>query len=262
MYRNKGDRKKLTQILGYSFENESLLLQALTRTSALNEGYQVKDIGDFQRLEFIGDKVLNLIISDIIFDNYPDWKEGQLTSEVSNFTRNDGPLAAIARNLQLGDFLIMGIGEERNNRARENTKVLSDALEALIGAIWIDSENDYKFLRKFITQQFKVLNLLDFNKEYEEYTIKYASKVIVQEAMDDFMSSALPEIWEVESGRHGVTGAESTKHIFLQQRATKPLKGVAASLNNFLQKGNTAKAQFEDVVEGEEDKSETQPSFS
>jgi ribonuclease III len=93
MYRNKKDHQKITRVLGYEFKNEKLLLQALTRRSGLNEGRQKSHIGDFQRLEFIGDKVLNLVVSDVLLENHPTWSEGELTKKASEFVNNKGPLA-------------------------------------------------------------------------------------------------------------------------------------------------------------------------
>jgi ribonuclease-3 len=92
MYRNESDRRKIERALGYQFKDEKLLLQALTRRSALNEGRQESTIEDFQRLEFIGDRVLNLVVSDVMFENNPAWDEGRLTMEVSRFVNNKGPL--------------------------------------------------------------------------------------------------------------------------------------------------------------------------
>lgn len=144
----------------YEFKNQKLLLQALTRPSALNEGRQSREIEDFQRLEFIGDKVLNLIISDILMEHHPIWSEGQLTQETAKYVNNSGPLSVVARNLGLNNFLIMGRGEELNNNARDNDKVLSDATEALIGALWLDSNRNYGFLKDFIIEHWRLLGLM------------------------------------------------------------------------------------------------------
>lgn len=159
MFRTPYDYPALKQKLNYEFKNKNLLLQALTRTSALNEGIQSVNINSFQRLEFIGDKVLNLIVSDILMERYPTWSEGKLTQEVAKFVNNNGPLAKVAYRLGLNDYLIMGKGEELNNQARTNEKVLSDAVEALLGAMWIDAGHDYKLLRQLIITYWKPLGL-------------------------------------------------------------------------------------------------------
>ncbi len=167
MFQDKDDFEKLCKILQYKFKNKNLLLQALTRRSALVEKRQSRDIDDFQRLEFLGDKVLNLVISHILMELHPSWREGKLTQETSKYVHNRGPLAAVARRLGLGDFLIMGRGEELNNHARENDKVLSDAMEALLGALWLDSGCDYNLLKSFIIKHWAHLGLIP-TVQYEE----------------------------------------------------------------------------------------------
>jgi dsRNA-specific ribonuclease len=231
MYRNKKDKDEIRQIIEYTFKNEHLLLQALTRRSALNEGLQKSGIGDFQRLEFIGDRVLDMVISDILFDNYPDWNEGQLTQELSRLTNNSGPLHEVAERLKLGKFLILGSGEEQMN-VRRNVKALSDALEALVGAIWIDSDHDYKFMKRFIRKQFRTLKLIDFNEEYKEQTVKIASKQIFFDTMDDI----IPELAEFGFGSRGMTVGEILNYKHMQKKATKPLTGFAASCERYLER--------------------------
>lgn len=121
---------------------------------------ELKLNGDYQRLEFIGDKILGQVISDILFDHYPNWGVGNLTVKVANFVNNKGPLENIANFLELGELLIMDKGEEYNNYARTNTKILSDATEALLGALWIDSNRDYVLLRKIVIKLWGQLELL------------------------------------------------------------------------------------------------------
>jgi dsRNA-specific ribonuclease len=116
-------------------------------------------VGDFQRLEFVGDKILGLVIADLLYDCYPAWEEGRLTQESSVLVRNKGPLAEIARKLGLGDFLIMGRGEESLG-LRDDNKVLSDAMEALLGALWIDTHHNYAFMQQFIQTHWSALDLL------------------------------------------------------------------------------------------------------
>ncbi len=236
MFRNKGDRRKIQKSLGYVFKNEKLLLRALTRRSALQEGTQASEIGDFQRLEFIGDRVLGLIVSNILFDNHPDWNEGQLTTALSNYVNNKGPLAKVAKNIGLGDYLIIGAGEEQNE-ARKNTKVLSDALEAVVGAIFVDSDEDYKVVKSFITTQFKTLGLVDFNQEYASAVTKMAAKAFAAELMADIMPEVYGpsgHMWEAG----GVSLSELMQFKYTKERATKPLKGLPAAMDKYLSGGN------------------------
>ncbi len=221
------ESKKISQAIGYEFKDEKLLLQALTRFSAIIEGLQKPNIGHFQRLEFIGDRVLNLVISDILFDNNPKWQEGQLTTELSKFTHNKGPLASIAKTLRLGEFLIIGRGEELGN-VRENTKVLSDAYEALIGAIWVDTNNNYTFIKSFIRKHFKSIGLIDFNDEYEKQIIKDGFMGMIKSIMED----TFPETYGEQRGRY-ISLEEGLRNMRLAKKATKPLSGLAAAFKKF-----------------------------
>lgn len=146
----------LYPLIGYRFNNERLIRQALTRTSAINEGLQPRDIGDFQRLECLGDSILNTAIKTILFTLYPRWPEGRMTQETARYVNNHGPLTQIALNLKLDQFLLMGRGEER---LRKNGKILSDHLEALYGAIWEDSGHDYALIERLTYRHFGPLGL-------------------------------------------------------------------------------------------------------
>lgn len=159
MFRQKTDKQKISKVIGYEFKTDKLLIQALTRTSGIVEAKQKSGVGDFQRLEFVGDKILGLVIADLLYDCHPTWKEGELTKKTSELVRNRGPLTIIAQKFSLGEYLIMGRGEEMNH-SRSNDKVLSDAMEALLGALWLDTGRDYTFMRHFIQEHWSPLGLL------------------------------------------------------------------------------------------------------
>ncbi len=159
MFNREIDEEKLYRLLDYRFKNKNLLLQALTRQSAINEGKQSHALKSFQQLEFLGDKILDLVIGDVLLENYPNADEGQLTIQTAKYVNNQGPLAAVARQLKLNKFIIVGHGEEIHNDIRNNDKALSDAMEALLGALWLDSHRDYDFLKKFITKQWECVGL-------------------------------------------------------------------------------------------------------
>ena len=165
MQKSKRDITELMVNLNYTFKDRALLERALTRTSAIEEGIQRREVRDFQVLETLGDSMLGAIITDILVEYYPHYTEGQLTDRKAALVNNFGPLAEIARELRLGDFLLMGRGEELQG-VRSNVKVLSDTLEAVIGAIWKDS-HDYNKLKEFIIRLWTPLGLLP-NATYEE----------------------------------------------------------------------------------------------
>ena len=125
----------LAAILNYSFKNQELLSQAFRHPSYV---YEKDDPGvsDNQRLEFLGDAVINLAISHLLMETFPEMKEGDLSKYRASLVSENG-LYYIARELKLGDYLLLGKGEERTN-GRKKPSILTDALEALIGAIYLD----------------------------------------------------------------------------------------------------------------------------
>ena len=124
---------ELEERLGYRFENRDLLVQALTHTSFANEQGLAEHN---QRLEFLGDSVLGLIAADWLYRSRPQAPEGELTLAKSQVV-NDEALARRARELGLGSALRLGRGEERSG-GRDKRSLLACALEAVIGAVFVD----------------------------------------------------------------------------------------------------------------------------
>src|SRR3984893_631814 len=141
------DVHPLEERIGYKFRNPLLLAEALTHPSLGHETQQRHF--DNQRLEFLGDAILQLVITEYLFGHFGDQPEGQLTKLRSRLVSRDA-LKAHASALDLGQFLLMGRGEEASGgRARVST--LADAFEALIGAIYLDG--GLEKTRKFILTQ-------------------------------------------------------------------------------------------------------------
>lgn len=130
--------------LGYKFRNSMLLAEALTHPSLGHETH--RHHFDNQRLEFLGDAVLQLIFTEHLFDTFPDFSEGQLTKLRARLVSRDG-LKVHALAMNLGDFMMMGKGEESSG-GRMRISALADAFEALIGAMFLDSDLDT--VRKFV----------------------------------------------------------------------------------------------------------------
>lgn len=129
------DLSPLEQKLSFTFSDFGLLRRALTHKSYINE-QKDKTLQDNERLEFLGDAVLDLIISDTLMARYPEAKEGDLSKMKANIV-SEGTLAAIANGLDLGGFLFLGKGEDRTEGRGKNS-LLSDALEAVIAAMYLD----------------------------------------------------------------------------------------------------------------------------
>lgn len=143
--------------LGYYFEDRMLLQRALTHSSYSNEsGAKNHHLLCNERLEFLGDSVLSLITSKYIYAKYPDCPEGELTRMRAEVVC-ERALSGYAEKIQLGKYLLLGVGEEKNG-GRQRKSILADAFEALLAAIYIDAkEKGYetveKFLLPFITNE-------------------------------------------------------------------------------------------------------------
>lgn len=141
--RKKRDYKELEtfqQQIQYTFCNRELLMQALTHSSYANE-HKHWQISSNERLEFLGDAILDLIISEYIYKEYPALPEGELTKLRASVVCEPS-LAEGARKIRLGDFLYLGKGESfTGGRARDS--ILADAFESIIGAIYLDSTMEH-----------------------------------------------------------------------------------------------------------------------
>ncbi len=128
--------KEFQEIIGYTFSDESLLKLALTHSSYANENKN-KNIPFNERLEFLGDSVLGLVVSRYIFENFPKLPEGKLT-KMRAAVVCERSLWECAVGIDLGKFMILGKGEEHMG-GRSRMSILADAFEALIAAIYLDS---------------------------------------------------------------------------------------------------------------------------
>lgn len=147
--------REFEKILNVSFNDNDLLVQALTHRSYINEQND-ESLTDNERLEFLGDAVLDFVVADMLFDAFPDMAEGELTRLRSGLVRTES-LAELARALRVGEFLRIGKGEE-NNGGRERTNNLCRAFEAIIGALYIDS--GLEAVREFLTPHLNALQSL------------------------------------------------------------------------------------------------------
>jgi ribonuclease-3 len=126
----------LENTIRYAFENKDILLEALTHKSFSNEQND-PSARDNERLEFLGDAVLGVVVSHYVFRTFPKLSEGELTRIRSEVVSEKG-LAVIGKGLDLGKFMRLGRGEERSG-GRRKSSLLANTMEALIGAVFIDS---------------------------------------------------------------------------------------------------------------------------
>ena len=140
----------LEQILKYSFQRPDLLRRALTHSSAANEN-RVTSHGDNEQLEFLGDSLIGFIISDLLFKKYTGLSEGEL-SKIRAHLVSSANMSRLARQLDLGRFLVLGKGEEKTG-GRKKQALLADAFEAVVASIYLDGGLDAA--RAFILRSFK-----------------------------------------------------------------------------------------------------------
>lgn len=162
--------KELEALIGYEFRQEGFLRQALTHSSYANERH-MKKLSDNERLEFLGDAVLEIVSSEYLYRNYPKLPEGDLTKFRASIVC-EPTLALCTREIDLGRFLNLGKGENQTG-GRNRKSILSDALEAVIGAIYLDGgfEKAKEFIHRFILT------------DIEHKKLFYDSKTILQEVV-------------------------------------------------------------------------------
>ena len=173
---NKANLKMFEEIIKYNFNDKSLLTKSLTHTSASTE-----KVSSMERLEFLGDRILGLVISEELFLKYPGLKEGELSKKYS-FLVQRSTCAKVAENISLNKFIILGKSELKNSQIKSS--ILSNIMEALIGSIFLDS--DYSNTRKV------VLNLWKEMLSFEKANNLFNSKSDLQEKILS-MNKKLPE---------------------------------------------------------------------
>ena len=161
----------LQNSIEYSFKDEKLLVTALTHKSYIVNAPETGDVNN-ERLEYLGDAVLELVTSDFLFKNYKQMSEGEMTKLRASLVCEPA-LAIDAREIDLQDYIFLGKGEE-NTGGRNRDSIVSDAFEALIGAIYLDGGMDEatKFICSF------VLNDIEHKQKF------YDSKTTLQEMVD------------------------------------------------------------------------------
>lgn len=199
----------------YLFQDEALIKQALTHSSYSNEKH-MSYLANNERLEFLGDAVLEIISSEFVFRTYKDMHEGELTKLRASMVC-EPTLAFCAREISLGDYIFLGKGEDGTG-GRERDSILSDALEATIGAIYLDGgfTNAKEFILQFI------LNDMDKKKLF------YDSKTILQELIQGKSKDVL---------RYELIGEEGPDH-----NKTFTVQAILGVKNLAMGTGRTKKA--------------------
>ena len=175
--------KDLEEAIGYRFHNLSLLQNALTHSSYANERWHNSLLSN-ERLEFLGDSVLGMLVAEYLFRNFPNRPEGELTRMRADMVC-ETTLAAAANRIGLGDYLLLGHGEEQGG-GRSRDSILADAVESVIAACFLDGGLDaaLNFIRQFILVEVPVTRLhnVDHKTQLQE---------LVQQKKNQTLSYAL-----------------------------------------------------------------------
>jgi ribonuclease III len=164
---------KLEAVLGYTFRDRELLEQALRHASYCNESQRQRDgkLDDNQRLEFLGDAVLSLTVSQRLMARFPDAHEGDLSVTRAQVVSEEG-LSEVAKQLGFGDWLLLGKGEEKSG-GRAKPKILADAFEAIVAAVYLDGgfQAANELVERLLTDRIngaEIKNFYDFKTRLQE----------------------------------------------------------------------------------------------
>jgi ribonuclease-3 len=220
------DLAELQNRLGRSFRDEALLRLALTHPSVAHDANA--PLPHNQRLEFLGDAVLGLILSRALYDKFPDADEGALTKSRAKLV-NTGALAAHGRTLGLGAHLVLSRGEE-NTGGRERTSALTDAFEAVLGAIFLDGgfEAACEFVLREFAAEIRELDLpagID-NPKGELQELLQAKSPVAPEY--EFLSASGPDHDRVFECAVHHAGAELARGAGKSKKAAESAAAVAA----------------------------------
>ncbi|MBU9726975.1 ribonuclease III [Diplocloster modestus] len=184
---NQEDFKELEERIGYHFQDASLLRQAMTHSSYSNE-HRLNRLTNNERLEFLGDAVLEIITSEFLYRKFDTLPEGDLTKMRASIVCEQ-TLAFCTREIELGKYLLLGKGEDMTG-GRERSSIVSDAMEALIGAIYLDGgfANAKEFIHRFIVT------------DIEHKQLFFDSKTILQEIVQSNYTQSLSYELVAEEG--------------------------------------------------------------
>lgn len=170
--------KKIEKSIGYTFKDQKLLITALCHRSFIHENKGIH-IQNNERLEFLGDALLQLTITHLIMDIFPDYTEGELSKLRAGIV-NETQLSNIAMDLKLGSYILLGKGEEQSN-GRAKKSILSDIYEAILGAVYNDAgyDNAYRIVERHFNSILCFPEMInnDYKTDLQELTQKMFQKI-------------------------------------------------------------------------------------
>ncbi len=229
--------EKVEETIGVVFNNKDILRQAFTHRSYLNEEPGRNSLSN-ERLEFLGDAILEFWVSGVIFAQFPKLPEGLMTNFRAQVVYTQS-LADIAQALRLGHFLLLGVGEEKEG-GRQNPSLLANTFEALIGAIFQDQglKKTEDFLEKTVLPRIKIVA--------QKKTLKDHKSLLQELVQDQYRIAPEYRLLEIEGPDHNRTfhvglfiknkkintGSGPSKQKAQQQAAQKGLKKLALVQNS------------------------------
>lgn len=227
-----GEVARFARESGIPMKNLQLLNVALTHTSYANE-HKGQVIHDNERLEFLGDAVLDLVVGEYLFLRFPSWPEGELTRAKASVVCKTS-CAECAAKFHVGDFMLLGRGEEMSG-GRERLSILGDAFEAIIGAIYLD--NSYDVASRFILGHMKKFLTLvdqgdydhDYKSDLQELVQKHGDADIRYEVVHDEGPDHDKTIW-IEISVNGIamgTGVGKSKKEAAQRAAKVAIEKIS-----------------------------------
>ncbi len=177
--------ERLEEALGYHYKDQALLRRALSHASYANESRH-NALHSYERLEFLGDSILGFVAAEYLYQTFPDKLEGELTKIRAELVCEKN-LSAVARELSLGDYLLLGHGEEQGG-GRNRSGILCDVVESLIAAAYLDSGFEAAkglIFRLILPKLSRVLNTHDYKTELQELVQRKKDQVISYELVSE-----------------------------------------------------------------------------
>ena len=225
--------KDLEEAIGYRFRNISLLQNALTHSSYANEHWHNSLLSN-ERLEFLGDSILGMVVAEYLYRSFPDRPEGELTRMRADMVC-ERTLAGVANTIHLGDHLLLGKGEERfGGRTRDS--ILADAMESVSAACFLDGgmEAALRFIKRFILVEVPVTKL--HNADY-----KTQLQELVQQKRNQVLSYTLA----------GETGPDHDKQFEVEVSLNGNVVGRGKGSSKKRAEQDAARAAIENLFPGE-----------
>lgn len=226
----KSELKTIEERVGYTFINKELLIQAFTHRSFVNENKKILKNHN-ERLEYLGDAVLGLLVTDFLYQTYPEKDEGEL-SDLKSRMIEAGSCYEYVQKLDVAEFLLMGVGERRNI-GRGRITIIADLFEALMGAMYL--ETGYEFVKEYFFGHFKAeaLRLIkkkhyNWKAEIQDYSQKKyktpPTYKLIKEEGPDHLKVFYVEVYV--GGEYLARGKGNSKREAEQEAAQEAVKKI------------------------------------